>query len=546
MNIRRECVTSESPELAGQGSLVRHPLTWILLAYTALGLGLLAAYQFQINPDGIAYLDIAEKYVRGDIWGAINAYWSPLISWLTAGLRLLGLPPQVAIKLVLLMSGGVALGGVWCLLGDCPMWMRAIATGGAIPLTVYYALHVITPDLLVATVLVWYAAWLVEGRLDVRASVWGGFLVALGYFAKAFALPFCLVHLCGWRLLEERQVGWRQRLWSLVVSLGVAGCVSAIWMVALKAKYGVWMSGSAGRITYAWAGPRMNCVHPFINPREMRFFAPMEAGDTSFWTDPTSLPIQPWSPFESFEYAHYQVFMTIFRLRVTAFAYSREYSWLTLPIVLGMMVGVWFVSALRRRFGVLLSGILLYVAGHAAVYVEARHLLPLAYWVLVAGAWLVWLTGFQFKVPRKLHFVLLLFVIGTFTWHPARALARDALRKDGAFESYREVHRQAQAMRAQLGVQGRIASNREWHQSLYLTWFLRGQYYGVAPAQADPEEVARMLTDYKVNYYFAWSDGSGAFPEVRWGEEITGGQDPLLRIYRARPGQVKATDVQTY
>jgi hypothetical protein len=105
VNIRRECVTSESPELAGQGSLVRHPLTWILLAYTALGLGLLAAYQFQINPDGIAYLDIAEKYARGDVWGAVNAYWSPLISWLTAVLRLLGLPPQVAIKLVLLMGG---------------------------------------------------------------------------------------------------------------------------------------------------------------------------------------------------------------------------------------------------------------------------------------------------------------------------------------------------------------------------------------------------------------------------------------------------------
>jgi len=32
----RECVTSETPELAGQGSLVRHPLTWILLAYMAL------------------------------------------------------------------------------------------------------------------------------------------------------------------------------------------------------------------------------------------------------------------------------------------------------------------------------------------------------------------------------------------------------------------------------------------------------------------------------------------------------------------------------
>jgi len=542
----RECVTSETLELAGQESLVRHPLTWILLAYTALGLGSLVVYQFQINPDGISYLDIAEKYVRGDVWGAVNAYWSPLISWLTAVLRLLGLPPQVAIKLVLLMSGAVALGGVWRLLGDCPVWVRAVATSGAVPLTVYYALHVITPDLLVAAVLAWYAVWLVEGRLDVRASVWGGVLVALGYFAKAFALPFCLVHLCGWRLLEERQVGWRQRLWSLVVSLGVAGCVSAIWMVALKAKYGVWMSGSAGRITYAWAGPRMNCVHPFINPREMRFFAPMEAGDTSFWTDPTSLPIQPWSPFESFEYAHYQVFMTIFRLRVTAFAYSREYSWLTLPIVLGMMVGVWFVSALRRRFGVLLSGILLYVAGHAAVYVEARHLLPLAYWVLVAGAWLVWLIGAQLNLSRWLRAALLLFVVGTVAWSPAYVLAQGALGNDAGLEVCRGLYRAAQAMRVQLGVGGRIASNREWHQSLYLTWFLGGQYYGVAPAQADPEAVAQMLKDYDINYYFVWADETGAFPEVCWGEEITGGQDPLLRIYRARPGPVKATGGQTY
>ncbi|QUV78790.1 hypothetical protein [Chloracidobacterium thermophilum] len=116
----RESVTGDVPAKIGQWSLVRHPLTWILLAYTALGLGLLAPYQFQINPDGIAYLDIAEKYARGDVWGAVNAYWSPLISWLTAGLRLLGLPPQVAIKLVLLTGGAVALGGVWRLLGTVP------------------------------------------------------------------------------------------------------------------------------------------------------------------------------------------------------------------------------------------------------------------------------------------------------------------------------------------------------------------------------------------------------------------------------------------
>ncbi len=537
-----ERVTGEIPEQAGQASLVRHPLTWILLSYTALGLGLLSVYQFQINPDGIAYLDIAEKYARGDIRGAVNAYWSPLISWLTAVLRLLGLPPQVAIKLVLLTGGGVALGGVWRLLGDCPMWMRAVATGGAVPLTVYYALHVITPDLLVAAVLVWYAAWLVEGRLDVRTSVWGGVVVALGYFAKAFALPFCLIHLCGWRLLAERHVGWRQRLWSLVVSFGVAGCVSGIWVVALQAKYGVWMFSSVGRIAHAWAGPRMGFVHP----TEMTFFAPAEGGDTSAWTDPTRLPIQPWSPFESLDYARYQLFMTLDRLRLIAFTYAFEYSVFAFPTVLGLVGGVWFAAPLRRHFGVLLSGIVLYVAGYALVYVEGRYLLPLAYWVLVAGGWLAWMIGAWLSLSRRLQVALLLFVAGAMAWSPAYALAQGGLGKDAGLEVCRGLYRAAQAMRVQLGVQGRIASNREWHQSLYLTWFLGGQYYGVAPAHADPEEVAQMLTDYGVNYYFAWADENGVFPEVHWGEEITGGQDALLRIYRARPGQVKATDGQPW
>lgn len=537
-----EALADKPPVEAWQGSLVRYPLTWIGLAYTALGLGLLSVYQFQINPDGIAYLDIAEKYARGNVWGAINAYWSPLISWLTVPLRLLGLPPQVAVKLVLLVGGWGALGGVWYLLKDCPGWMQVVATSGAVPLTLYYALHVITPDLLVATALVWYAAWLVAGRLDVCTSVWGGLLMALGYFAKAFALPFCVVHVCGWRLLAGGQKDWRQRLRSLAVSLGVMGCVSGIWMFALHAKYGVWTFSSVGRYNYALAGPQMG----FIHPTATSFFAPAEADDTSAWTDPTRLPIQPWSPFESFEYAQYQAFMTLDRLRVIAFTYSFEYSVLTLPVVAGLVVGAWHAVLLRQRFVLLLSGTLLYVIGYALVYVEGRHLLPLAYWVLVAGAWLVWTCGKQLKLPNRLQVTILLCVVGTMSWSPTRALIRGALGQEAGLEVCRGLYRAAQAMRVQLGVQGRIASNREWHRSLYLTWFLGGRYYGVAPADAAPEAIAQILEQYGVEYYFAWSDDEGRFPDVLWGEEITGGQDALLRIYRVRSGLVQATGGLAY
>src|SRR6266567_4665432 len=45
--------------------------------------------RFSMNSDGINYLDIADRYLHGDWSHAVNAYWSPLYSWLLAGGMLL-------------------------------------------------------------------------------------------------------------------------------------------------------------------------------------------------------------------------------------------------------------------------------------------------------------------------------------------------------------------------------------------------------------------------------------------------------------------------
>lgn len=42
------------------------------------------ASRFSISPDGNSYLDIASAYLAGDWSHAINAFWSPLFSWLLA------------------------------------------------------------------------------------------------------------------------------------------------------------------------------------------------------------------------------------------------------------------------------------------------------------------------------------------------------------------------------------------------------------------------------------------------------------------------------
>ncbi len=64
---------------------------WVMAI--VLGAAQAWATRFTMNPDGISYLDIGDAYWRGDWHNAINAYWSPLYSWIL-GLFLKVLKPS--------------------------------------------------------------------------------------------------------------------------------------------------------------------------------------------------------------------------------------------------------------------------------------------------------------------------------------------------------------------------------------------------------------------------------------------------------------------
>jgi len=62
--------------------LNRLPIVFRLLAIALGGLNTWAAVaRHSMNADGIAYLDMADAYLRGDWRAAINPVWSPLYSW---------------------------------------------------------------------------------------------------------------------------------------------------------------------------------------------------------------------------------------------------------------------------------------------------------------------------------------------------------------------------------------------------------------------------------------------------------------------------------
>src|SRR5215467_3256024 len=49
-----------------------------------LGLCQAWSWRFYIEPDGVSYIEIAHAYIQRDFVRAVNAYWSPLYSWLLA------------------------------------------------------------------------------------------------------------------------------------------------------------------------------------------------------------------------------------------------------------------------------------------------------------------------------------------------------------------------------------------------------------------------------------------------------------------------------
>jgi hypothetical protein len=72
--------------------------------YLILGFILLGYYQYQINPDGVGYIQTAEKYLSGDFQGAVDAYWGPLLSWLLIPFLYFNQDPTYALYVAKILS----------------------------------------------------------------------------------------------------------------------------------------------------------------------------------------------------------------------------------------------------------------------------------------------------------------------------------------------------------------------------------------------------------------------------------------------------------
>jgi len=242
---------------------------WLVLA-VVLGVAQAFTFRYSMNPDGIAYLDMGDAYLRGDWPTAIRSHWSPLYAWLLgAAVRLVQPPPNVEFPLVHLVNVLIyclALGAFTFLMREVvqpderetgylhvPAW-AAISLGYAtfVWCTLQYMpLGLVTPDLLVsALVFATCAAILrMRRRLSWHGSAVLGVLLGLGYLAKAPMLPLAVVFLvASARVLEDRA----RRTAHLAAATISLMAVTIPFVAALSLANGRPTLGDSAMLNYLW------------------------------------------------------------------------------------------------------------------------------------------------------------------------------------------------------------------------------------------------------------------------------------------------------
>src|SRR2546423_162936 len=154
----------------------------------------------RINPDSVAYIRRALYISRGDFYHSLSGYWSPLISWCVAPLIKLHMDPLHAARLITCFWGAIWLVTAALFFDRFTTIHRFWKICALIISAIYIAeiaARQITPDVMLAACLLFYLSitlspnFLRRPSLQFLAGLLGGF----AYLAKAYALPFVLVHL---------------------------------------------------------------------------------------------------------------------------------------------------------------------------------------------------------------------------------------------------------------------------------------------------------------------------------------------------------------
>jgi 4-amino-4-deoxy-L-arabinose transferase-like glycosyltransferase len=416
---------------------------WVITAAS----GFLQAWasRFWISADGNSYLDIASVYLRSDWSHAINAFWSPLYSWLLALSLGIFRPAPSWESTVLHLLNLVGL-----LLSLCAFefffraflrWQRSLQapqeTGEQLPELAWWALGYalfLSTSLQVLSVVnttpdVWVAVftYIIAGltlRIASNNGGWPLFLtlgLTLGgaYLTKSFYFPMSFVFLlAAWLATRKPVKTIRQAALGFLAFALVAGP----WLVMLSRAKGRFTFGDAGKLNFAifhdrlprfffWQGENGTGipVHPvrqiLSKPHLYEFATPVggtypPSFDPSYWMEGVQVRFGLRSLLQVLRQSA-GTFLQIWTTQ-SEFALAALFLFFLLPAK-----SAWFL-VLRRQYYLWVPPLIACLS-YSIVLVELRYVAPfvLLLWVAALGSLLAGNPGLPLRFTLALMLAIL-------------------------------------------------------------------------------------------------------------------------------------------
>ncbi|MDE3254803.1 MAG: hypothetical protein KGN97_02400 [Bacteroidota bacterium] len=212
-------------------------------------------YQYHIDPDTAACLQISDAYAQGHFWDAINGLWSPLQCWLVAIIHYT--TPLSTLNATHTFNFILGLLLLWRLGYIITQWQLSnfnqLLLKSSFAIFLFYACHAqLFGDILLSYCILEYLN--LTQKQDFLSStktvLIAGLLIGIGTLSKSYAFYFGGLHfLC--LLIYTYKFNFKKYTSLAIFLLGIAICIIP-WVFCIHEKYGVWNFSLAGMLNRSW------------------------------------------------------------------------------------------------------------------------------------------------------------------------------------------------------------------------------------------------------------------------------------------------------
>jgi len=257
-------------------------------------------FRFQINPDGISYINTAERYAAFDFNNALNGYWGVLISWLLVPFIWLKVDPVISFYFISLLCSAATVLLIHrfalkklTFIKPLPLYLVELT----LLLTLAsLSLSVLTPDILLTLtfVLLLFSFSDFDDMPTTRNAIILGVAGALLFFAKPAGLLLFLFALAVYAIYIRLQK--KMKLRQLLIPLAVFFVFVIPYCTALSIKYHQLIFSTSNSYNLSLISPTYVRRHTITQPG---IYLPPNEFANSVWDDPSNLPIKHWNPLAS-------------------------------------------------------------------------------------------------------------------------------------------------------------------------------------------------------------------------------------------------------